>query len=232
MKKTIPKKIIFTAISFFLIGNFYSHLMHKNNINAISELQKKNANLTKELKIEKNRPPVYTTSKNKTAQPLINTASENKPEQLPETMPEIATMMEPIAEQINGAISNTIKSKELHHWLVNTASNLPYEERLKMQFDSDPIDIPWAEQQEQTIAELLATRPEFSDTAIKSTQCRSNFCQITLAISTPQQANQILGNLSKAFAGKEPTMVIATQTPEKAEATFYIAKNIGSFEFN
>lgn len=94
-----------------------------------------------------------------------------------------------------------LKSKIIANEILGKINNNPEElsSVLAQEFNSEAVNHQWAETEQQKLSNWFVDNEEFSGLALQGVTCRTTQCKISVAASTPEQANNIFEVLSSAL---------------------------------
>lgn len=185
------------VVSGFLLGNFYqtptdgsSQKVVQTNDSALVELERlkdQNANLLQEVDALRKELTLVSASLQEsiiqTAKPsdvnIGKAGLENK------TVQEMQALKSKIiANEILGKINND--PEKLSHVLAQ-------------EFNSEEVNQQWADAEQHKLSNWFVNNEAFSGLALQGVTCRTTQCKISVAASTPEQANNIFEILSNAL---------------------------------
>lgn len=181
----------------FLLGSFYatstdgsSHKVVQTNDSALVELERlkdQNASLLQEIDTLRRKlavePRISQKSIARTSNPDdVNSRKAELDNQTAQEMQALKSKM--IANEILGKINNN--PEELSSVLAQ-------------EFNSEAVNHQWAETEQQRLSNWFVNNEEFSGLALQGVTCRTTQCKISVAASTPEQANNIFEVLSSAL---------------------------------
>lgn len=145
--------------------------------------------------------------------------------------------MRPVTEQQimeEQAAANTetalqSSAEEFRTWLGQQTQNTPgfnLQSTMQKRFDKEAIDRDWASGEQSRIFNEFSTNPKLAEFALTNAECRSNSCQLTLAINDIEQANQMSLALAQALGDQtHPGQLIVTPDIKNNRAQVYLLRN-------
>jgi hypothetical protein len=124
------------------------------------------------------------------------------------------------------------KADDFGAWVINSQkenSRFDLNNELSLRFEQETRDQVWAEQQENHYQQLFSNQEELRDFALRTAECRSTQCEVTVSVSNSEQSQQLLETMTHALQGS----VVLIATDEKSGTSkLYIGRDEESFEFN
>lgn len=130
------------------------------------------------------------------------------------------------------------KGNEFHQWMLANIGKQDFDINAEMEsrFEAEDIDFGWANDEENKLYSLFDNNRLLAGLALKDALCRSTQCQIKIAISDIEQANDVVQQLSEAINsasdGEQPVMIIATPDQAYGVTTLYVSRGKDSFNFH
>lgn len=127
------------------------------------------------------------------------------------------------------------RSEAFTNWLTKNQETKPWFDlgvEMRGRFDAEEADHSWANEEEGHIQSLFAQEQALAGIAVKSTQCKSTQCQITIGVMDQEHANETAMTISKVLGGENFSQIIIDSQVQKGETIFYVARNEKGFEFN
>lgn len=127
------------------------------------------------------------------------------------------------------------RSEAFTTWLTKNQETKPWFDlgvEMRGRFDAEETDHSWANEEEGHIQSLFAQEQALAGIAVKSTQCKSTQCQITVSVMDQDHANETAMTISKVLGGENFSQIIIDSQVQKGETIFYVARNEKGFEFN
>ncbi len=137
------------------------------------------------------------------------------------------TMEEQAAVNTETALQSS--AEEFRTWLGQQTQNTPgfnLQSTMQKRFDEEAIDRDWASGEQSRIFNEFSTNPKLAEFALTNAECRSNSCQLTLAINDIEQANQMSLALAQALGDQtHPSQLIVTPDIKNNRALVYLLRN-------
>lgn len=137
------------------------------------------------------------------------------------------TMEEQAAVNTETALQSS--AEEFRTWLGQQTQNTPgfnLQSTMQKRFDKEAIDRDWASGEQSRIFNEFSTNPKLAEFALTNAECRSNSCQLTLAINDIEQANQMSLALAQALGDQtHPGQLIVTPDIKNNRAQVYLLRN-------
>lgn len=127
------------------------------------------------------------------------------------------------------------RSDAFTNWLTKNQETKPWFDlgvEMRGRFDAEETDHSWANEEEGHIQSLFAQEQTLAGIAVKSTQCKSTQCQITVSVMNQDHANETAMAISKVLGDEKFAQIIIDSQVQKGETIFYVARNEKGFEFN
>jgi hypothetical protein len=127
------------------------------------------------------------------------------------------------------------RTEAFTNWLTKNQETKPWFDlgvEMRGRFDAEETDHSWANEEEGHIQSLFAQEQTLAGIAVKSTQCKSTQCQITVSVMNQDHANETAMAISKVLGGEKFSQIIIDSRVQKGETIFYVARNEKGFEFN
>ncbi|HEY0894225.1 MAG TPA: hypothetical protein VGE32_14290 [Cellvibrio sp.] len=127
------------------------------------------------------------------------------------------------------------RSEAFTNWLTKNQEAKPWFDlgvEMRGRFDAEETDYSWANEEEGHIQSLFAQEQALAGIAIKSTQCKSTQCQITISVMNQDHANETAMTISKVLGGEKFSQIIIDSQVQQGETILYVARNEKGFEFN
>jgi len=127
------------------------------------------------------------------------------------------------------------RSETFTNWLTKNQETKPWFDlgvEMRGRFDVEEIDHSWANEEEGHIQALFSQEQALAGIAIKSTQCKSTQCQITVSVMDQDHANETAMAISKVLGSENFSQIIIDSRVQQGETILYVARNEKGFEFN
>lgn len=123
------------------------------------------------------------------------------------------------------------KAEEFNKWIMNSqnaSATFDLNDELLRRFEQENRNTEWAEQQENHYRQLFNDKEALHGFAFRDTQCRSTQCEVTVGISSAEQAQQLLQSMNSTL--QNVTILVATDE-QRGTCKLYIGSNEKGFEF-
>jgi hypothetical protein len=127
------------------------------------------------------------------------------------------------------------RSESFTNWLTKNQKEKPWFDlgvEMRGRFEVEEIDHEWASSEEGHIQSLFTQKEELSGIAVKSTNCKSTQCKITISVVNQDHANETAMAITKILGAEKFSHIIIDNQAQQGESTFYIARDEKGFEFN
>lgn len=123
------------------------------------------------------------------------------------------------------------KAEDFSKWIMesqNASAAFNLNKELLHRFEQEPRNPEWAEQQENYYRQLFSDKEALRGFAFRDTQCRSTQCEVTVSISSTEQAQQLLQSMNSTL--QDATILVATDE-QRGTCKLYIGSHEKGFEF-
>ncbi len=124
------------------------------------------------------------------------------------------------------------KSDDFSEYLQTVAgeSGLGYVKDLAAKFDEEIVDAQWAPDYEEKLYNLLGSDELSGSVVPQSIVCKSQRCQIKVAVASVEQANQVMQSFSEAVISSQlsidKSMVISAPDVDAGVVSLYVARDV------
>jgi hypothetical protein len=127
------------------------------------------------------------------------------------------------------AYYNARKNSEAFSRYLQNVSSTGYVNDLAGKFDAEAVDSQWAPDYEARLNTLLESDSVSNNFAPQSVICKSRRCQIKVAITSIEQANQVMETFSTAINNNQlaidKSMVVSAPDMEEGVVSLYVARD-------
>lgn len=113
---------------------------------------------------------------------------------------------------LNHALEVRQKTQEFSDWLHKNAErnqSFNLESELTNKFEQESVDFEWAASQEQELYNLFSSNTELAGFALKSAQCKTTECRISVGIESIDQANQLVEMVGQLLHAKNKERLLS-----------------------
>jgi hypothetical protein len=127
------------------------------------------------------------------------------------------------------AYYNARKNSEAFSQYLQNVSSTGYVKDLAGKFDAEAVDSQWATDYEARLNTLLESNSVSNSFLPQSVICKSRRCQIKVAITSIEQANQVMETFSAAINSNElaidKSMVVSAPDMEEGVVSLYVVRD-------
>ncbi|PUA28149.1 MAG: hypothetical protein B0W54_16840 [Cellvibrio sp. 79] len=127
------------------------------------------------------------------------------------------------------------RASSFTNWLTKNQQEKPWFDlgvEMEGRFENEEKNIVWADEEESQIQTLFGQEQSLSGIALKSANCKSTQCQLTVGVADQEQANQIAMAITQTLSGKNFSQVIIDSRIKQGETILYVTRNPNGFELN
>lgn len=127
------------------------------------------------------------------------------------------------------------RSEKFTDWLTKNQKEKAWFDlgvEMRGRFEAEERDYNWASAEEGRIQSLFTQKEELAGIAIKSTNCKTTQCEITVSVINQDHANETAMAITKVLGAEKFSHIIIDNQAQQGESTFYVARDEKGFEFN
>ena len=127
------------------------------------------------------------------------------------------------------------RSEKFTEWLTKNQKEKPWFDlgvEMRGRFEAEERDYNWASAEENRIQSLFTQKEALAGIAVKSTNCKTTQCEITVSVLNQDHANEMAMAITQVLGAENFSQIIIDNQAQQGESIFYVARGEKGFEFD